>query len=282
MRLAWRRLWSLLWRRKLADKQLARFPQVDKRPRGLHDTEMDRRNFIETCSTTATAACLSGAAHLPAFAADARPKAYSKALLTNERGDPIKASGLLANTNYVFHYPFEATPVFLLDLGKPVSPQAIGSLKTKTGESYAWPGGVGKGKSIVAFSAICAHHLVYPTPQLSFISFRKGTPVNAKTPNAGADLIHCCADHSQYDPAQGAKVLSGPATQPLCAVLLEHNAKDDSLTAYATLGGELFDDFFKKYEAKLIIEMGSKAKNAVAATSVLKALDKFCRNPVKC
>jgi arsenite oxidase small subunit len=243
---------------------------------------MDRRNFIESCSTAATAACLSGAAHLPAIAADARPKAYTRALLTNERGDPIKASSLAAQTNYVFHYPFEATPVFLLDLGKAVLPQAASGLKTKTGENYAWPGGVGAKKSIVAFSAICAHHLVYPTPQVSFISFRKGTPVNAKTPNAGADLIHCCADHSQYDPAQGAKVLSGPATQPLCAVLLEHNAKDDSLTAYATLGGELFDDFFKKYEAKLSIEVGSKAKNAVAQRSVVKELDKFCRNAVKC
>jgi arsenite oxidase small subunit len=243
---------------------------------------MDRRNFIESCSTSATAVCLSATAHLPAFAADARPKAYTRALLTNERGDPIKASSLAAQTNYVFHYPFEATPVFLLDLGKAVPPQAASGLKTKTGENYAWPGGVGAKKSIVAFSAICAHHLVYPTPQLSFISFRKGTPVNAKTPNAGADLIHCCADHSQYDPAQGAKVLSGPATQPLCAILLEHNAKDDTLTAYATLGGELFDDFFKKYEAKLSIEVGSKAKNAVAQRSVVKELDKFCRNPVKC
>jgi arsenite oxidase small subunit len=242
---------------------------------------MDRRHFLESCSTATTVACLSGAASLPAIAADAKPRAYSRAVLTNERGDPLKASKLVAQTNYVFHYPFEATPVFLLDLGKSVQAGSA-SLKTKAGESYAWPGGVGKNKSIVAFSAICAHQLVYPTPQLSFISFRKGTPVNAKTPNAGADLIHCCADHSQYDPAQGAKVLSGPATQPLCAILLEHNAKDDTLTAYATLGGELFDEFFKKYEAKLSIEVGSKAKNAVAQSTVVRELDKLCRNPVKC
>ena len=54
------------------------------------------------------------------------------------------------------------------------------------------------------------------------------------------------------------------------------------VSAYATLGGELFDDFFKKYEAKLSIEVGSKAKNAVAQTTVVRELDKFCRNPVKC
>ncbi len=237
---------------------------------------------MESCS--ASAACVVSTAAVPglALAADAKPKAYSKVVLTNERGDPFKASSLVPQANYVFHYPFEATPVFLLDLGKPASATSSAGLKTKGGETYAWPGGVGKGKSIVAFSAICAHHLVYPTPNLSFISFRKGTPVNAKTPNAGADLIHCCADHSQYDPAQGAKVLAGPATQPLCAVLLEHNAKDDTLTAYATLGGELFDEFFKKYEAKLSIEVGSRAKNVVAQRTVVRELAKFCRNAVKC
>ncbi len=246
---------------------------------------MDRRHFIESCSgagVAATAACLSGAASRPVWAADARPKAYQRVLLANERGDPFKASSLLVQTNYVFHYPFEATPVFLLDLGKAASPSHSAALKTKSGESYAWPGGVGARKSIVAFSAICAHQLVYPTQQLSFISFRKGSPVNAATPNHGADLIHCCADHSQYDPAQGAKVLGGPASQPLCAVLLEHNPKDDTLTAYATLGGELFDDFFKKYEAKLSIEVGTKAKNAVTQRTTVRELEKFCRNAVKC
>jgi arsenite oxidase small subunit len=243
----------------------------------MHHVVMDRRNFIESCS--AGAACAAASAALPVFAADAKPKAYAKVVLTDERGDPFKASRLTAQTNYIFHYPFEATPVFLLNLGKPV---AALPLKNKAGDAYQWPGGVGGSKSIVAFSAICAHQLVYPTPQLSFISFRKGTPVQAKTPNAGADLIHCCADHSQYDPAQGAKVLSGPASQPLCAVLLEHNAKDDTLTAYATLGGELFDEFFKKYEAKLSIDVGARAKNAVSGRSVVRELDKFCRNAVKC
>jgi arsenite oxidase small subunit len=238
---------------------------------------MDRRNFIESCS--ASAVCLTASAAVPAFAANATPKAYARVLLTDLRGDPLKASAIRAQTNYVFHYPFEATPVFLLNLGKAVAGQ---SLSTKTADNYAWPGGVGAGKSVVAFSAICAHHLVYPTKDVSFISFRKGAVANAKTPSAGEDLIHCCADHSQYDPAQGAKVLRGPASQPLCAVLLEHNAKDDTLTAYATLGGELFDDFFKKYEAKLSIDVGSKAKNTVQAKAVVRELDQYCRNPVKC
>lgn len=169
--------------------------------------------------------------------------------------------------------------MFLLDLGKPAQPTA---LRTRKQQDYQWPGGVGRSRSVVAFSAICAHKLVYPTKELSFISFRKGPALNPKTPSEGSDLIHCCADHSQYDPARGAQVLGGPAEQPLCAVLLEHDAKADTLTATGTLGGELFDDFFRKYEAKLSLEVGPKARQSVAQSSTVRELDRFCRNAVRC
>ena len=234
---------------------------------------MDRRNFIESC--TAGAACISAAAALPSLAADARPRNYSRALLVDERGDPLRASSLKQLTNYVFHYPYEATPVFLLDLGKPALPQA---LSTRQRDAYAWPGGVGPNRSLVAYSAICAHQLVYPTREVSFISFRKDRAQRG----VRDELIHCCADHSQYDPARGAQVLSGPAPQPLCAVLLAHDPKSDTLTAYATLGGELFDDFFRKYEMKLSLEVGAKARNAVADRTVVRDLARFCRNSIQC
>ena len=234
---------------------------------------MDRRSFIESCAAHAT--CMTAAAAMPAFAADARPKEYARALLVDEQQRPLKASSLKARSNYVFHYPFEATPVFLLDLGKAAGPQ---SLSTRKHDSYAWPGGVGPKRSIVAYSAICAHQLVYPTKDVSFISFR---PTRA-TRGVRDDLIHCCAEHSQYDPARGAQVLSGPAEQPLCAVLLTHDPKEDTLTAYATLGGELFDEFFRKYQAKLSFEVGASAVNPVARQAVVRPLEKFCRNTVQC
>jgi hypothetical protein len=131
---------------------------------------------------------------------------------------------------------------------------------------------------VVAFSAISAHQLVYPTRDVSFISFRK----NRAQRGVQDELIHCCADHSQYDPARGAQVLSGPASQPLCAVLLSHDRTTDQLTAYATLGGELFDDFFRKYEMKLSLEVGPKARNSVTGEAVVRELEKFCRNPIQC
>jgi len=234
---------------------------------------MDRRSFLETCS--ATAACLSAAASTPAWAANAKPHDYPRALLVDERGDPLRASSLKPQVNYVFTYPYVATPVFLLDLGKPATPN---TLTTQERDSYRWPGGVGPKRSIVAFSAICAHQLVYPTRDVSFISFRKTRAQRGVQDG----LIHCCAEHSQYDPARGAEVLSGPAKQPLCAVLLTHDPKDDTLTAYATLGGELFDEFFRKYQAKLSLEVGANAVNPVAREAVVRPLERFCRNTFQC
>ncbi len=256
---------------------------------------MDRRSFVETCAASATclssslgrnalsgaslrasiAASLAGGLSTAALASDSRPRSYARVLLTDEQGNPIKASSLRAQTNYVFHYPFEATPVFLLNLSQSAQPQR---LSTKTRADYAWPGGVGPRQSVVAFSAICAHQLVYPTPQVSFISFRKTKSQKGLQDN----MIHCCADHSEYDPAKGAQVQGGPAEQPLCAVLLEHDPKTDRLTAYATLGGELFDEFFRKYEFKLSLDVGPKAKNAVTERAVVRELDKYCRNSIQC
>jgi len=231
---------------------------------------MDRRSFIGTC--TAGAACL---APVPLFAADSRQHDYPRALLVDYRGDPFRAASLRPLTNYVFHYPYVATPVFLLDLGKPALPL---SLSTSKREAYAWPGGVGAGRSVVAFSAICAHKLVYPTKAVSFISFRKTRAQRG----VQDELIHCCAENSQYDPARGAQVLSGPAPQPLCAVLLAHDAKADTLTAYATLGGELFEEFFRKYELKLSLDVGPTARQSVNGRSEVFELSKFCRNEVQC
>lgn len=234
---------------------------------------MDRRDFIHSC--TRAAVCASAAAGWPTLGADAKPRTYGRALLVDERGEPLRASKLKVQTNYVFHYPYEATPVFLLDLGEPVEAR---SLSTKEREAYAWPGGTGPRHSVVAYSAICAHKLVYPTREVSFISYRKTRAKKGVQDN----LIHCCAEHSQYDPARGAQVLSGPAPQPLAAVLLEHDANSDTLTAYATLGGELFDEFFRKYEAKLSLEVGPRAKNAVSGRTVVKELAAFCRNAIQC
>jgi arsenite oxidase small subunit len=252
-----------------------------------NEQHLARRGFMGQCA--GLAACQPGTASAlrtlstivaaataqESFASEAKPRLHGRAVLVDAQGRNLRGRDLKPQLNYVFHYPYEGTPVFLLNLGKVAAGQ---TLKTKDGGSYTWPGGVGPGRSLVAFSAICAHQLVYPTAQLSFISYRKDKP--AKGIQAG--LIHCCAEHSQYDPAAGARVLAGPAEQPLCAVLLEHDRQTDALTAYGTLGGELFDAFFAKYDAKLALDVGSRAKAKVEGTARVLELDKFCKNNVQC
>jgi hypothetical protein len=95
-------------------------------------------------------------------------------------------------------------------------------------------------------------------------------------------VIHCCSEHSQYDPAEGAKVVAGPAPQPLAAILLDHDPKSDSLSAVGTLGGELFNEFFSKYEFRLSLEHGGHPKTAIEGRSIVSELTEYCKQQVKC
>ena len=229
---------------------------------------MERRDFLKFCAASA-------AATSPAIAADARVHLYGRARLIGEDGKPILAKSVPVNRNLIFHYPYEATPCFLLNLGKPAKGAR---LKTVDSQAYEWKGGVGAGRSIVAYSAICAHKLSYPTKDISFISFRPETgPVNKH-----AAVIHCCSEHSQYDPAEGGRVLAGPAPQPLAAILLEHDAKTDELHAVGTLGGEMFNEFFAKYEFKLALDYGGGMRRQVTGRTVVRELENFCKQQVRC
>jgi len=207
-------------------------------------------------------------------AADARVQPYARAKLVDEKGAPLRASSIPANRNLIFHYPYTATPCFLLNLGKPVKPA---QLKTQSGEAYEWKGGIGAQRSVVAYSAICAHRLSYPTKDISFISYR--TEKSAR--NRIANVIHCCSEHSQYDPAEGARVVAGPAPQPLAAIVLEWNQASDEIEAVGTLGGEMFREFFEKFGFKLELEHGAP-RATVAGTCVVQELDNYCKQQVKC
>lgn len=231
---------------------------------------MERRGFLKFCAASAAAA---GA---PAVSADARPQFYQRAKLVGEDRAPLRGRDVPANRNLIFHYPYAATPCFLLNLGHPV--RGAAQLKTVDDKPYEWRGGVGAGRSIVAYSAICAHRLTYPTPDISFISFRAEKSLGNKL----AHVIHCCSEHSQYDPAQGARVLAGPAPQPLAAILLEHDPASDELTAVGTLGGELFEEFFVKYAFRLSLENGGAPRRAVNGVAPVTPLERYCKQLVKC
>jgi len=231
---------------------------------------MQRRNFVLACAASVVAVSL------PAMPAGAEPRFYSRARLVEADGAPLKVRDVPANRNFIFHYPYAGTPCFLLNLGKPT--KAFADLKTAEARTYHWPGGVGPGQSIVAYSAICAHRLTYPTREISFISYRDEKSAGSRF----AHVIHCCSEHSQYDPAEGAKVLAGPARQPLAAILLEYDPASDGVYAVGTLGGELFNEFFSKYEFRLALEYGGNARSAVKGSCMVSELERYCRQQVKC
>lgn len=233
---------------------------------------MERRHFIRLCAAAALAA-------QPALAAgDLKARFYSRARLVDERKQPLRGAGLVVGRNYIFHYPFEGTPCFLIDLGRATGQNV--ALRTEDGRSYEWPGGVGPQRTIVGYSAICTHRMAYPTRQISFISYRDGSSASSVS---RLKTIHCCAEHSEYDPARGAGVLSGPAPQPLAAILLEYEPASDGVYAIGTLGGEIFDAVFAKYAVKLELDYGSaRARQRVGTHSVVTDLATFSSQQVRC
>ena len=231
---------------------------------------MERRDFLKLCAAGAAAA------GTPALAADARPQFYSRTLLVDEKGAPLRAGRVPVERNLIFHYPFAATPCFLLNLGRPA--KALALLKTVDNRPYEWKGGVGAGRSIVAYSAICAHKLTYPTRDISFISYR----AEKSARNRFGNVIHCCSEHSQYDPAEGGRVVAGPAPQPLAAILLEYDLNSDQIHAVGTLGGEMFNEFFEKYAFKLQLEHGGAGRQSIGNATRVQELENYCRQRVQC
>lgn len=235
---------------------------------------MKRRDFLGSC------ALLSGmatAVHAD-MASDPSPvRRYARSLLVDEHGSAIRIGALTPETNYVFHYPYASTPCFLLRLAEPVA--AVPALRRERGEPYASPAGIGPARSVVSFSAICAHKLAYPTRDVSFIRYQR-----RRSATSSGNVIHCCADHSVYDPTAGARVVAGPAPQPLACIALEHDAARDELYALGTVGAEQFGPFFEKYGMKLVLEYGSleRARAPVAGTTVVSELTSYCRNTIQC
>jgi len=89
--------------------------------------------------------------------------------------------------------------------------------------------------------------------------------------------------HRVLPQLDGARVVAGPAPQPLAAILLEHDPARDELFATGTLGPEQFDAFFAKYAFKLDLEYGGRRVRApVGPTSVVRELAQYCRNTVQC
>jgi arsenite oxidase small subunit len=236
---------------------------------------MDRRDFIRLCSSTMALAAaqpglLAQAAQLPTLVT------YPRVQLVDKQGKPVVAGKLEKERAYVFPFPFLATPCYLLRLDHSVAGQ---TLTTADGQDYSWPGGVGPENSIVAFLAICTHLLTHPSRKISFLNYHR-----EKDELSGKErVISCCAHGSVFDPAHGAKVVTGPAPQPLTTIVLEHDAKTDGLYATGSLGANIFADFFHNFRRDLIDEYGrGQARREITGTSTLLPIEEYTRQVVYC
>lgn len=192
---------------------------------------MERRTFIKLCSG-ATALLVARPNLL--WAGGAMQTDYRRATLVDGAGQPFKVSALAGSDGFIFHYPYQSTPALLIDLGRKVE------------------GGVGPSGGIVAFTAICSHQFAYPTSTLSAINYHPG-----KSSTAGREqAISCCLHGSAFEPAQGGKVIAGPAPKPLTAIVLDYDAGSGGLSAIGTRGADIYTEFFKAFKRDLRDQYG--------------------------
>lgn len=213
---------------------------------------MKRRGFVKLCASAAAAV---GANPGVLAAPSTHIKKYERVLLVDGAGAPIEAGTLNVGESYVFNYPYTTTPCFLLNLGEPTARDI--PLTTEGGERYVWQGGCGPQRAIVGFCAICAHKMSHPARSVSFINYRHETVSFRDEKEQTAErsrVIYCCSEKSVYDPADGARVLGGPAPQPLAAIALEHDEESGHIYAVGTSGGEMYQKFFDTFAFRLALE----------------------------
>ena len=210
------------------------------------DSGMRRRNFIRL----ATGVFALGTANfLGRDGQAATPEFYQRVKLVDDQGHGIKTAALQPDEGYLFFYPYQSTPCFLLNLGAGQNGSGQASARQNPA---GMSGGVGLGKSIVAYAAICTHQVTRPSPRKSFINYR---PRGAEAGEASG-RITCCLHGSMFDPAQGGKVVGGPAPQPLTTIKLDYDEGNDELYAVGTHGGDVYKAYFKAYRKELRQEFG--------------------------
>jgi arsenite oxidase small subunit len=245
-----------------------------------NDSRLPRRSFVKLCTSVISLICTNPQALAKAPAAVRR---YNRVQLVDGSGQAIRCRELEIGKNYLFHYPFISTPCFLINLGEvAIEPTR---LEAENGVRYEWEGGVGPRRSVVAFSAICAHRMTHPAHSVSFIRYREG-PATFKQSDEKmtrrSQIIYCCSEKSVYDPIRGAQVLGGPAPQPLAAIELEEDDRDN-VYAIGTSGGEMFEAFFEKFSDRLMLEYKTdKLTELVHIQSTVVPLAEHSRRLIDC
>ncbi len=248
---------------------------------------MQRRNFLKVVGATGAMIAVSPSTITGELHASdgAMFQAFEKVQLVDAAGAPIKASSLTKEVNYVFNYPFASTPAILLDLPDATSKDV--ELTAACGDKFIWKGGVGSKKTIVAYSAICAHQMAHPTPDDSFLQYcKKGQATMSYDGSGdvkGVGGVMVCSSHlAAYDVTRGCKNLNETAPEPLASIIIEV-AADDTMWASAVLGGDKFHAYFKAFKPELKKYYGGKrkGKKKVSGNVTMLALNEYTKEIIQ-
>lgn len=165
----------------------------------MENPKVSRRIFMLTSGGGAVAVASSALAPVGTAQA-ATPAATGATTLNYPKRVVGKAAGMPINQAVSFSYPDASSPCYAIRMGSPVL------------------GGVGPNQDIVAYSGMCTH---------------MGCPVAY---DAGTKTFKCGCHFSIFDPENGGQMVCGQATEDLPQVLLEYDAKTDSVRAVSING----------------------------------------------
>jgi len=164
----------------------------------MEELKLSRRIFLKSSGGAAAAVGAVGAALLP-IGAQAQTKGgtegSSSTTLNYPKAVVGKAGAMPVNQALNFNYPDSSSPCAAIRMGAPVL------------------GGVGPNQDIVAFSILCTH---------------MGCPVAY---DGETKVFKCGCHFSMFDAEHGGQMVCGQATEDLPRVMLNYDAKSDSVTA---------------------------------------------------
>ena len=166
----------------------------------MQEHKLCRRIFLKSSGGAAAVVGTAGAALLPTSAQAAAPAGSTSTNLSYSKRSVGKAGGMPVNQAVSFSYPDPSSPCVALRMGSAV------------------PGGVGPNKDIVAFSVLCTH---------------MGCPV---TYESGTKVFKCSCHFSMFDAENSGQMVCGQATEDLPRVLLDYDAKTDTVSAVGVDG----------------------------------------------
>lgn len=161
---------------------------------------INRREFLKISGAVAGAA---GAAAAGSAEAAPQSQRIGATTLPYPRKAIARLSGLRDNVAVTFQYPDAASPCAVIKMGRPTA------------------GGVGPDGDIVAYSTMCTH---------------MGCGVSY---DPGSRTFKCPCHYSIFDAELSGQMTCGQATENLPQIVLEYNAKDDTVNA-VSIDGKLY------------------------------------------